>query len=246
VVTRPRELEGPANFRDLGGYRTADGRRVRRGRLFRSDSLFRLTEADAWRLRELGMVTAIDFRSPFEVGRTGAGGLARVDVRYHHLPTIDRTKPPGRTRLGLFTSSASDAYLGMLDVGRNSFASALRIIADPAAQPAVFFCTAGKDRTGCFAAFVLGLLGVSEHEIVDDYARTMDTIGEILAMSTAEISELGSIFSALSEDLRSAFPETMVETLRGMRERWGTWEDYASEIGVAPGVIEALRSELVE
>ena len=32
-------LEGSRNFRDLGGYETADGRAVRWGRMFRSGSL---------------------------------------------------------------------------------------------------------------------------------------------------------------------------------------------------------------
>jgi len=39
-------LEGSFNFRDLGGYATADGRTVRWGRLFRSDALHELTPGD--------------------------------------------------------------------------------------------------------------------------------------------------------------------------------------------------------
>ena len=39
-------LEGQTNFRDLGGYRTADGRRVKWGKIYRSGELSRLTDAD--------------------------------------------------------------------------------------------------------------------------------------------------------------------------------------------------------
>jgi protein-tyrosine phosphatase len=39
-------LEGGSNFRDLGGYRTADGRTVRRATVFRSAHLGNLTEED--------------------------------------------------------------------------------------------------------------------------------------------------------------------------------------------------------
>ena len=38
-------LQGGSNFRDLGGYRTADGRQVRRGAVFRSAHLGGLTAA---------------------------------------------------------------------------------------------------------------------------------------------------------------------------------------------------------
>ena len=40
-------IEGVANLRDVGGYRTRDGRTVRRGRLLRSASLHLLDEEAA-------------------------------------------------------------------------------------------------------------------------------------------------------------------------------------------------------
>ncbi len=39
-------LKGGSNFRDLGGYRTADGRTVRRRAVFRSAHLGTLTDED--------------------------------------------------------------------------------------------------------------------------------------------------------------------------------------------------------
>ena len=55
------------NFRDLGGYETADGRTVRRRHLFRSDALFRLTESDVEQVQAFGVTTFIDFRTPDEL-----------------------------------------------------------------------------------------------------------------------------------------------------------------------------------
>jgi protein-tyrosine phosphatase len=46
IAERKLPLEGPRNFRDLGGYPTQDGRRVRWGQIFRADSLAELTDAD--------------------------------------------------------------------------------------------------------------------------------------------------------------------------------------------------------
>jgi protein-tyrosine phosphatase len=36
----------------------------------------------------------------------------------------------------------------------------------------VFHCAAGKDRTGMVAAMLLGVLGVAEEDILDDYELT--------------------------------------------------------------------------
>ena len=43
-------------------------------------------------------------------------------------------------------------------------------------MPAVFFCNAGKDRTGAVAAMVLGLLGVDDETVAADYARTQEVL----------------------------------------------------------------------
>ena len=50
-------LQGGSNFRDLGGYRTADGRAVRRGGVFRSAHLGNLTDEDRAALGRLGVRT---------------------------------------------------------------------------------------------------------------------------------------------------------------------------------------------
>jgi protein-tyrosine phosphatase len=44
--TRHVELSGCCNFRDLGGYPTADGRRTAWRRVFRADGLTNLTDDD--------------------------------------------------------------------------------------------------------------------------------------------------------------------------------------------------------
>ena len=85
-------LEGPVNFRDLGGYETADGRAVRRRHLFRSDALFRLTDADVAQVRALGVTTLIDFRTPHELEAHGFGGMETLGAEHVHLPTIDTTR----------------------------------------------------------------------------------------------------------------------------------------------------------
>ncbi|MEM7296528.1 MAG: tyrosine-protein phosphatase [Pseudomonadota bacterium] len=51
-VQRRVDLDGALNFRDLGGYPTADGATLRWRQMFRSDGLHLLTTEDVRRLRE--------------------------------------------------------------------------------------------------------------------------------------------------------------------------------------------------
>ena len=110
-------LAGPLNFRDLGGYPTADGRRVKWGRVFRSDSLHHLTDLDGGRLGELGVRTALDFRAHDELVEVGIGRLGELDIGHVHLPTIDRAinvqRPPDWTP----PTSAAAVYVTMMEQG---------------------------------------------------------------------------------------------------------------------------------
>ena len=119
------------------------------------------------------MRTAIDFRSSDEIEQMGIGPLGDVSVRHVHCPTFDRVRtdvPPfeGKT--------AAEFYAHMMELGSGAYVAAMQAILEPDALPAVFFCVAGKDRTGCFAALVLGLVGVSDEEIVRDYELTQEIV----------------------------------------------------------------------
>src|SRR5215831_16037809 len=59
---RHLNLQGASNFRDLGGYPTADGRTTRWRHIFRSNHLGLLTAADVEIVRALGVRSAFDFR----------------------------------------------------------------------------------------------------------------------------------------------------------------------------------------
>ena len=92
-TTRHIELEGPANFRDLGGYAAAGGRVVRHGRVFRSDSLASLSEADLrYVVATLGLRTAVDLRAGHEVDDHPHQPLAEAGVVVHHRPIVDETR----------------------------------------------------------------------------------------------------------------------------------------------------------
>lgn len=64
-------LSAVHNFRDLGGYPTADGRQTVWRKVFRADGLYRLTIEDVAALRPLSLQTVIDLRTPDELSESG-------------------------------------------------------------------------------------------------------------------------------------------------------------------------------
>lgn len=236
-------LEGPVNFRDLGGYTTADGHSVRRRHLFRSDALHRLTHADVERVHSLGVSTIIDFRTTFELEAAGRGGIELLDAEHLHLPTFDTTRPILEDDEILKTLvTAPDAYMSMLRNGAEAYAKALRHVAG-SDSPVVFFCAAGKDRTGVFAALVLGLVGVADNDIIADYALTGEVIEKIHALRDPDLARERNF--QLAQDLHNAFPESMAATIERLHAEWGDWAGYADAIGVGPDVRADLRARLL-
>lgn len=174
------ELAGNSNFRDLGGYAAANGTTNWRV-LYRSDRLNELTDADLATLEGLGLRRVHDFRLESERIRQPSRVPAGVDVQI--LPTgdigIDHTMVDrildmlaGRTPLPEPTFWAEN-YRDLVDNGRPMFCLLIdELGAADERLPAVFHCTAGKDRTGVAAALVLDLAGVDRDVIVDDYLLT--------------------------------------------------------------------------
>jgi protein-tyrosine phosphatase len=238
-------FDGPVNFRDLGGYPVRGGKTVRWGRLHRSDSLHTITAADVPMLRDVGLRTAIDFRSSNEIDRLGIGPLGEVSVEHVHCPTFDGVQTDEPPFAG---KTAAEFYAHMMDRGAGAYVAALESIAQPDTLPAVFFCLAGKDRTGCFAALVLGLLGVPDDEIVADYALTQEIV-PILTQRRLDRDgpELDvERWKNIPSDLREAHAHVMNELIQRVNARWGSWEGYADAVGVDADVLARLRDELVE
>src|SRR3981081_199104 len=65
-----------------------------------------------------------------------------------------------------------EIYVMMLDRFGDRFAAVVELIADADGHPAVFFCAAGKDRTGPGAAVGARGGGVPDETIAADYAFT--------------------------------------------------------------------------
>jgi hypothetical protein len=85
---------------------------------------------------------------------------------------------------------------------------------------------------------------VRDEIIVADYAATQENLDSIVErlMSTSGYEEM---LAALPADTLHAQPETMVNLLASLREKYGSVEGYAREIGVTQEAVQHLRDRLL-
>lgn len=202
-------LAGASNFRDLA-ERVHPRVPLRRGLVFRSDHLGALTAEDIQALRVLGLRRVIDFRGAQE-RQTAACALP--DARVHALtiePTIvqvlsDLLAAGHRPTAAEVTRHMQDTYRGFVRKASHRYAEFFHHLLD-SAEPTVFHCTAGKDRTGLAAALMLHALGATREQILDDYLLTNQRLRPPTGGGFALDPAVGRVLMGVQEDfLQAAF-----------------------------------------
>jgi len=157
-------VEGCANVRDIGGYRTVDGKRVKQGMVYRGaqfDNLKELTvtEEGLRTLREvLGIRLDYDIRGLFEEDFNLTESFLGKDVRYFQFP--------------------AESYGEFFQQPENC-AIMIRQFTDPENYPLYIHCAGGADRTGSLVAALEGILGMDDEDIFCDYEQTsICSVGE--------------------------------------------------------------------
>ncbi len=253
IAERKLPLEGPRNFRDLGGYPTHDGRRVRWGQVFRADSLAELTNADITYLERLGLTRVIDLRGDGEVSERPNRLAGRAPFSYVQMPIGESDFSPAewarKFESGEFgeidASWLVRGYQRTLDERAHRVGLVLRQLA-ATSSPAVFHCTAGKDRTGVVSALLLLVLGVPREVVIGDYSLTALYTGNRIPAADQWFAERG-IDPARAAHVLSSRREAMEVTLAHLDAVHGGPERFVREkAGLAESEIGALREWLIE
>ena len=202
---------GVKNLRDVGGWITTDGKKVRTGRLFRSGALEDIKSDGVEALvSKLGVKTDLDLRRPEQVA-----GLK------------------GKSPLGAgvkLVNFSSFAYQGFdSDGGKECFAKTFRFLVNEAEYPVVMHCVKGADRTGSWAFFLNGLLGVPEADLRYDWEVTHGANGNPLFKHCSRYDRLLAVVEKRSG-------RTLAEKI----------VSFAKECGVTDGEIAKWRSMMLE
>ena len=258
VKQRHVVLEGAPNFRDLGGYATADGRRVRWGQFYRSDDLAALTDADLEKVSGLGLKLVCDFRSQTE-----------KQAEPDRLPTVN---PPAVVDLAIGAESfmvkdlrerISSGDLEGLDLrsmmieGNRQFATTFapqyaamfERITQAENRPALVHCTAGKDRAGFASAMILSVLGVPRETVMEDFLLTNHytqraterqlMMIKVFSLFRTDTDALRPLFGVEQAYLDAAFEE--------IDKQFGDFESYRrAALGLDDAEVEAFRAAVLE
>jgi protein-tyrosine phosphatase len=248
------------NFRDFGGWETADGARVARGKLYRSASFHDATEADIAKLDAMNLRFLVDLRRPEErahepnkwrneAGRVifnedGAGGPA---LPPHLIALMQSDLTPQSTRdymRSLYRDIPFDPRL--VQLYRDWFAA----LGEGGAG--VIHCAAGKDRTGIGCALTLIALGVDEEAVFADYEFTNAAVDLESRMPRIQARIEERLGKALDPQALKPMLGVHVDYLRDALDaidaRFGSAEAYLElQLGVGPQqravLLDRLRDE---
>lgn len=149
-------------------------------RYIRSDYPGNLSENEVNWLFENDIRTIVDLREEKEYLAMPCRLEDTEGFTYHHLPVTgggDTPKSP---------AAVTETYLGMLDDQMDEIIDTIM----NAKSNVMYFCGAGKDRTGVVSAIILKKLGYSDQVILNDYMETKDNLMGFLTSYVEEHPEV--------------------------------------------------------
>lgn len=162
-------------------------------RYIRSDAPTALADEEIKWLYDNDITTIVDLRSDEEVGRKPCVLASREVFTYHHLPVTGGGDTPGSLE-HLYT-----VYAQMIDEQMEKIVDTIM----NAKSNVLYFCTAGKDRTGAVSAVILRRLGYSDDVIIGDYIKSGENLADMLAAYVKEHPEVDiQIITPHAENMR--------------------------------------------
>lgn len=224
--TRRIQIEGAYNVRDLGGYETTDGRYTKWKMFIRGDDVSTLPRSSQDVLTDFGVRTVIDLRGVREIDSQADNVLSK-------LPHIR------------YCNKAPKSYRNMLDLCGDKFRDTLATMAETDALPVLFHCVGGQDRTGLVSAILLGLVGVPNETIAEDYTLTAEYRIDAYLGSNLQPDTDPAQYTSEAYRARNCPPDVMLDTLDYLEERYGGVEGYVKSFGLTDEQIATLLDALL-
>lgn len=249
-------LDGPLNFRDIGGYKNDKGQHVKWNKIYRSDSLSSLSDKDKQTLAHRNIVIDIDLRSKYEQVR--APDKSWPNMRYvdAHIYSENRKENKGENKLYRFIHHIPDMennYLGQIyqQVLLNSHSQQMfaKIFAElielPQEDALVYHCSAGKDRTGMTTALILTALGVDDDTIAQDYLLTNELYNFALAKQYPDDNQIATMVSKMN--LTKGEGPAIHGITETIRMGWGSFDAFfKKELGFKQSDLDRFRKMYLE
>ncbi|MBR1824956.1 MAG: tyrosine-protein phosphatase [Alphaproteobacteria bacterium] len=208
------------NMRDIGGYETPFGM-IPEKRFIRSCYVPpKITDAATF-LCQLGVYTAIDLRTPRECAEAVTVFENHPNFNVRHFPFIAGAEVPQTT------DEIAATYMEIAAETEN-IKNILTTIFNTDGG-VVYYCYAGKDRTGVVTALVMLILGVSEDDIIADYVLSRDFLAQ-------RLHEYSVAFN-LDEKLITPQPRYMQEFLAAFKQKYGNIDKYLQQMNLSADML---------
>jgi protein-tyrosine phosphatase len=263
----------PSNMRDIGGYAAgADkGERVKMGMIYRSNHLGSLNDRGKAFVSGLHLRMIGDFRSDPEIGAQGADAV--LDPSVVERFTVVNPAPPadgaldaaGAAALAANDANALDAYLVKKKVGAedayktnfldpsniDAYARLLHELAS-GKMPALYHCSAGKDRTGFATAVLHRILGVSPEDMMKDYLLSntyvaKPSVDQLLARMGANYTGDRAVFETHLYAFFGVDADYLTAAFTAIDAKYGSFDRYVADaLRMSPADLTALREAMLE
>lgn len=220
------------NMRDIGGYHVGKSKIVKAGLLVRSNVITTLDNDDIQNLANLGFSTVIDLRSDEEVARKNGVFVNNKKFSYKHVPI------KGDGRLPKENESVLDTYIEMLS-GKEQIKEIFDILSKTEGG-VIYYCNAGKDRTGVVTALILKLLGVDEKEIAIDYAASGIFLDKMLKEYAQSMNNDKNIINIITPKADTIFK--LFDYIDGNYE---STEEYLKQCGITENTINTIKEKYI-
>jgi len=228
------DVDGGINFRDAGGYGTADGGYVKRGLIYRCGHLADLSDAGRASFAKLNIRLVCDLRadeerdvSPHPVFDDSAHELIHLSIWPKSTPDLARTVQflaEGKITFDEALARQSLSYSELVKDFSYQYKAMFQHIVRAKGGAVLIHCASGKDRTGFGIALVQLALDVPVSDVMEDYmlsnqaAGTADRVMYFTKCFAKGISptrlaaiedEIQILFAARRERLQAAFDTIM-------------------------------------
>lgn len=145
-------------------------------RFIRSDVPAKITDEEIAWLIDKNITTIIDLRENEEKVNKPCPLEYDNRFKYYNLPVTGGNRIPDNV------SEVSASYIKMADAQMKHI---IEVILN-APSNVMYFCNAGKDRTGVVSAILLHYMGMDNDYIIEDYMKSKDNLLNVLTRFAAE------------------------------------------------------------
>ena len=234
-------MDGIINFRPLAqGVPNRAGKHIKPNTILRSGIVSTASKNDIAALKDMDIRYIYDFRSGFEIEEMPP--LPPDDFTTLHFDIVGQAAPRSYARLhGTDPEAVKSIMTGRYQTHFSRTDAYMPVIKSILAQDTdgfLFHCSAGKDRTGVFGAILMLALDFDIDAVRNEYLRIDQT--QIDAMKRTFLENAGHTGDTSHLDpLFTVYPEYIDAYLQGVRQTYGSFDDYLFAVCSIDAAIKA-------